>query len=462
MTSPKDYRPTPHDQEKIQVLTYQAATLRETKDKIEQILAVQDDTICQAEAILAEFGINPSQPEKNVSLVNKHELELRPWSRIVAEAEQQIDTPALFADILLPEEIKQAEQNIALLREDFNSLHRFDKIDLAICGVAGILAALIDIFLVQMPKHPGFLGGEAAEGGPLANWLRQKVNSTLSPEEIKRLESEFWVPYDPSSSINLQQKVAGLGPSTHRFQSLGHDPLLGFLLGVKDILRGTFTAIDKTGRLIIQPVSIQDSTLLTMNLFDAIGRVFGHLQSDVATAAGLPVPLMPLFQFLHFGEIGKHGYTVGEMSRIMYRNHYDFRHFLAMSVSPLLIEMMVRLCYFAKRRYEGYSVADAVPFALSGNADKPKLQTMLFCAHLIATAANTGKIAISQNPLTINYTQWLAFFRYAVPQTKWVLFDKENERLRFVQEMLDHDWRVLDNALQVTWRKIVGAPILLT
>jgi hypothetical protein len=123
------------------------------------------------------------------------------------------------------------------------------------------------------------------------------------------------------------QPVAGLGPGTHRFQSLGHDPILGFLFGVKDILQGTFTAIDKTGKLIVQPVALADPALLTMNLFEAIGRVFGHLQSDVATAAGLPAPLMPLFQFLQFGAFGQHGYTVGEISRIMYRSHYDFATF---------------------------------------------------------------------------------------------------------------------------------------
>ena len=288
------------------------------------------------------------------------------------------------------------------------------------------------------------------------------MNSAISPTEIKRLEAEFWTPYDPSTSINLPQRVAGLGPGTHRFQSLGHDPVLGFLFGVKDILQGTFTAIDKTGRLIVQPVPLADPTLLTMNLFDAIGRVFGHLQSDIATPAGLPAPLMPLFQFLQFGSIGKHGYTFGEISRIMYRSHYDLRHFLAMSVAPLMIEVIVRLCYFAKRMVEGHGIAEAVPFDLSANECKPKLRTMLFCAHLMATAANAGKVALLQNPLAINYSQWMAFFGYALPQVKWVLVDKESERLRYVQDTLDSGWEELDDDLAETWNKLLGEPILLS
>lgn len=35
---------------------------------------------------------------------------------------------------------------------------------------------------------------------------------------------------------------------------------------------------------------------------------------------------MPLLQYLQFGEIGAHGHTIGEVSRIMYRSHYDFRY----------------------------------------------------------------------------------------------------------------------------------------
>ena len=139
------------------------------------------------------------------------------WAEPVAEAERSIDSPGGFADILTVDEIRQVESRVAQLQGDFDALHRLDKLDWAICGVAGLLAALVYIFLVQMPQHPGFLGGGASAGGPLANWIRAKVNGAYSPAEIEQLETEFWTPYDPSTSINLSQRVAGLGPGTHRF-----------------------------------------------------------------------------------------------------------------------------------------------------------------------------------------------------------------------------------------------------
>ena len=113
-----------------------------------------------------------------------------------------------------------------------------------------------------------------------------------------------------------------------------------------------------------------------MGLFEAIGCVFGHLRSDVATSAGLPVPLMPLLQMFQVGSFGKHGHTVGELSRTMYRSGYDFRHFLAMAVAPLFVEVLVRLSYFAKHLYEGNSLFDSLPFELPGGERKPKLRTM--------------------------------------------------------------------------------------
>lgn len=35
---------------------------------------------------------------------------------------------------------------------------------------------------------------------------------------------------------------------------LGHDPILGFIFGVVDILNGTITTIDKQGKIICQVV----------------------------------------------------------------------------------------------------------------------------------------------------------------------------------------------------------------
>ena len=97
----------------------------------------------------------------------------------------------------------------------------------------------------------------------------------------------------------------------------------------------------------------------------------------------------------------------------------------------MIIEFGVRIAYAIKRVKEGHSLRDSIP--LTTNRDKrPKLGTMLFTAHTIATAVNAGKVAVAANTgvdnpfLAINYPQWLAFMKFSIQQLKWVLF--ENRR----------------------------------
>lgn len=84
-----------------------------------------------------------------------------------------------------------------------------------------------------MPKHPGFLGYNGNEGGPLSNFIRNKIQKQFSPAEIRQLEKNNWVPFDPAHSKNLGEKVDGLSARTHRFQSLGHAPYLDSYLEQK-------------------------------------------------------------------------------------------------------------------------------------------------------------------------------------------------------------------------------------
>jgi hypothetical protein len=130
---------------------------------------------------------------------------------------------------------------------------------------------------------------------------------------------------------------------------------------------------------------------------------------------------------------------------------YDFRHFLASSVPVLIVEAVVRIAYFAKALSEGKSLTEAVPL---GNA--PKLRTQLFTAHAVATAANAGKVYVTQNPLAVNWPQWLAFFRYLLPQAHWLLVGAERERARHIDAHLDRTWGELDEENARLWKAVFG------
>ncbi len=61
---------------------------------------------------------------------------------------------------------------------------------------------------------------------------------------------------------------------------------------------------------------------------------------------------------------------------------------------------------------------------------------MLFLGHSTATAVNAGKVLFSQNPLDINYPQWIAFAKYSYMQLKWALIEKSEFRRRYVEGVL--------------------------
>jgi len=430
------------------ILKHQHQQLDEAILAEKEVKAGTEARIASSEALLKSLG--KPLPERKTSVVSnkKTKIKLRPWQDIVTDADASIPHEVSITDLLSDHEIVGVEQHIISLRDEFDLRHKLDYLDYGIAGIAGTLAALVDIFLVKLPSSKGLLGGKGTQGGSLSDYFRSHLKSHFSPEEISRLEKDNWVPYDASTSKNLAEKVAGLGPRSHRVQSLGHDPLLGFIFGVKDIMCGTMTAIDSNGKLITQAIP---GAPTGMNIFEAVIRQIGHLKSDIGTSAGLPVPFMPLLQMLQVGSFGKKGRTVGELTRTMYAKGYDFGHFMAMSVPVIIIEVMVRTLYFLKRLHEGHSFMKSLPVNIPGQPHKPKLQTMLFIAHSIATAVNAGKVTITKNPLSINLPQWIWFAKSALHQLKWVAWSKEYERHACVQERLDTDWGHVNNALLAEW-----------
>lgn len=69
-----------------------------------------------------------------------------------------------------------------------------------------------------------------------------------------------------------------------------------------------------------------------------------------------------------------------------------------------------------------------------------KLATMLFVAHAGAAAVNAGKVYFTQNPMAINYPQWLAFAKYSYSQLKWVLLQKPELQEKYITGKLSDEF----------------------
>lgn len=382
-----------------------------------------------AEEILRSRGYDlPQKKRTTVSLAKRRAVVIRPWNEVFAEADRFVSGECDIKSIFTEEELQQNTEAIHLMNIEFNQIHRLDKVDVAIGALAGMVGSAVDTLMVGIPQKTS----EGLKAGPLSNYIRDYFDRKFPEEEMQKLANskESKVPFDAQDNRHTTIRVEGLSAYYHRLLQLGHDPVLGFVFGVADILTGRMTTIDKNGKVVSQVMENYAERKET-EIFKALAKQIAHFKSDVTTSMGLPVPLMSLFNLLQFGNIGEYDQTIAEIVQGMYYEGYDFIHFCSMSIPTMLVEVIVRMGYAFKRISEGYSIKDSIPVSL--NREKhPKLATMLFLGHSAATAVNAGKVTFSENPMAINYPQWIAFTKYSYSQLKWAVMEKPSMREAYV------------------------------
>lgn len=391
-------------------------------------------------------------------------------TRVFAMSEG-LDPLAPFDTMLTKEDFKR------LKSESYEASLSWDRLDYLFVFTSGVLAALTDFLLVRIPKTMGPGEYTSQKGSLLTEWLKTYNTEDKNTEGwfadwARELSETCKVPYDRQHAVLDEElvKIPGMGGRTHRVQSLGHDPALGFVFGVLDILRGTITGFSYDNLVgthnpfqgkVYSPLPPADMGEGVIRLIEAILKHIGHLISDVATPMGLPAPFMALFQGINIGSFGEKGRTVGEIARWMYLNGYDFRHFLVSGVTPAVIEIVLR-AYIMVRHYSEHGKTRFMV------AQSPKYRSMLLTAHSVAAAANAGKVALYQgNPLAINQAEWMAFLRYLFPHMKYWMFDRDRLKLEHMDRINEAGWneltlnsgRILERVAADNWEVVrLGRP----
>lgn len=395
---------------------------------------VLDSAIAKSEELLRARGVElPNRSALQAMDEPQRIMVLPSWETLCKEAEASVGCDVSLEDLFSAEELRLNEEAIRKLNEEYNQIHRLDKNDIAIAAVAGMLGAIVDILLVGMPQKTP----EGLQGGVLANYVRDYFEKKYPEQEMNALANSkvSKVPYDAQDNRNTIEYVEGLSSYYHRLLSLGHDPLLGLIIGVADILTGRMTTIDKDGKIVSQVIA-EYTDRSEQNIFLAIAKQIAHFKSDINTSMGLPAPLMALFNLLQFGDFGDENQTIAEIVQGMYYEGYDFVHFCTLSIPVMIIEVITRVGYAIKRIKEGYSIKEAIPVT-SNHEKHPKLGTMLFVGHSAAVAANAGKIYFTKNPMALNYPQWVAFGKYSYQQLKWTLLQKPEARDAYVRNIIN-------------------------
>lgn len=433
------YKYTETEQQMNNVLVYHDQELKAIQEKRDSIDV--RGTIDASIELLKSLGYGDKVSEIALAGTKRKRdvIVLKDWQDIVSDAERQVGDACELEDLFTEEELRENSEAIRLLNREFNNLHRLDKFDVGIAALAAIVGAIVDIVLVGIPTK----GPDGLEAGPLSDFIRKKFDEVFSPEEMEKLANskKSKVSFDAQDNRNTTEYVEGLSSYYHRLLSLGHDPLLGFVFGVYDIMHGTMTTIDKSGKFVCQ-VMENYADRKESDVVSAIAKQIIHFKSDITTSMGLPAPLMGLFNLLQFGNIGEEEQTIAEIVQGMYYEGFDFIHFCSQSMSVIVIELIVRLGYSIKRIKEGNKVKDSIPISLN-RSKHPKLATMLFIGHTGATAVNAGKVYFKKNPLAINYPQWMAFAKYSYKQLRWAVIQKPAMREAYVEEVLNSELKVI-------------------
>ena len=296
------------------------------------------------------------------------------------------DSPADLDDLLTQGELASINRRFG---DGFVAHSRLDHYDIVAAVAAGVTAAMLDYLVVAVPNKASLT----------------KALRSLSQDSDNWLSSLAKVPYDRVAEVDL----SGFYPQSHRVQTFGHDPLLGWVYGTMDILRGSLTGVSRDG--VVKSLDVGASP--TSSVAVALALQAMHLVSDIVTPAGLPLPGWTALLTVDKSILGSE-HTVAELSRWMYLRGYDTWHLPALA-APLLGSEAVLRGYLGLRQLldEEYREELDLERALVNSdrvADLPRYEVMALIARGIAAAGNAGRFALSgANPLTLNFPLWMAF-----------------------------------------------------
>ena len=342
------------------------------------------------------------------------------------EAEATFPGEMTAGDLLTATDWATTDARVARHVDDFNARFGLDRWDYAIAGASGLVGAMFDLLCVAAPAKPTTAWSEKVDG-IFNQAVQQAFNKLLPPEVSAALGKANKIgTADASMIAQLVGAAPGsLNPTNHRLRALSHDPVLGFLFGVLDMMRGTCTVVGNDGIKILEGVKGPTGT----GIFGSLGRMFGHLASDVNAPSamgnrgmGLPAPFMGVLRMFNGIPVG--GSDLGKQVEYMYVNGYDFRQFVATSIPALIMEVVMRVCYAAKqvklaKEPLGQALVDTLPTRMN-----PRFRMMLAIGYGSMAGVNAGRVYVTQDIMTLSYAAWMGLAWNGFHALKWVLLDK--------------------------------------
>lgn len=335
------YKYSKPENEINKILKIDAIESEITDNQNKRTKKILDEHIGKSEELLKVMGKDPQKTKEEKPKMQlpqkKTTMTLRTWEEIVDEANSLIPYDVELENILTTEEFKTAYTDLERIKSEFASKVKMNRLDLKFLMVATALQTLKWLVLpalgekIDLSSRTDDKAGEALSKKKKIKFAEMYNDWPTSKESQGRRgresEGKSWreiifsgVPYDvtagsPNLGINMEGRY-------HRYKTLGHDPILGWVFGTANILTDTITLNNLmsyrvykgkfTNEMILLPQVFGESYYWINDDYHrlpaALFRQALHYETDKYTKLGLPVPILGAFSEELAGKLYKSQY----------------------------------------------------------------------------------------------------------------------------------------------------------
>lgn len=300
--------------------------------------------------------------------------------------------------------------------------------------------------------------------------ISNRSHKLYNPSLIEICESP--VPFDANNYSELLKKRGDkpLKGGNHRYVTLGHDPILGFIFGTANIATSTLTTWDlssyhiKTGqKLTRNPEKFTNIDMLACKAdthkvfsytFDkllyqgidgkkliaaSLAKEYVHLRSDMSSTISLPIPVISSFSPELATKLADYGIDTGNAIDIA-------KQAILSQAINLLIMMLHGMCFYLQDHEEAEllkltSYRNITTHKVSGYIQldlyKVKTRKVLLYSNMIASASNVIGVAVAES-MGKNAVQYLDIGGIAV--TLYRLVNDQNFIRKVKEEFIQKRW----------------------
>lgn len=460
-----DYKYSQEEKDRNKVLKMQQEQLTElekTVDKNAQELQKIRDKV----AVIAKArGVNPNiHSDNRVSTTIKLTTADSPaWEDLAREANVRYPEDVAIEELLSREEFQFCKEEIARINTEFQQKTGiFNAKDMSFLAIATALQTVRWVIIKQIMGGLGEDNSRLIESSNVGDVRKKKnahvyikqhsgrehINSDRFPtwEDIvfgqyKRVDGQGKTrgncPYDAQKNGPIGFDEGGKG--MHRLNTLGHDPILGWIFGTANLMTCTITLskrfafgtyrVEYPGGVFGQQIPMaqmfyevyeslqEDKMRLPAGLF----AQYAHLNSDVLTNKGLPVPLLEAF--------------LENIAGKLYREQYDSLQLLhdgaivgTQAATSIIINMLIGLIHGLC--YDSKSDGERLHYEV-------RTRKILSISNTLASAGNVACCALSEDWSKLDAGGILVTISRLFSDIRFITRVKQE----YIEKELDKVWR---------------------